>query len=53
MKTEQAGENAKVLFSCAAPTQFAARGNGGHGPIFGDMVDRFAETALAFLNGKF
>ena len=27
--------------------------NGGHGPIFGDMVDRFAETALAFLNGKF
>src|ERR1700751_4281149 len=23
----------KVLFGCAAPTQFAARGNGGHGPI--------------------
>src|SRR6266436_865610 len=23
----------KVLFGCAAPTQFAARGNGGHGPL--------------------
>src|SRR5258707_11853994 len=23
----------KVLFGCAAPTQFAARCNGGHGPI--------------------
>jgi pimeloyl-ACP methyl ester carboxylesterase len=26
--------------------------NGGHGPIFGDMAPRFAETALAFLNGE-
>jgi pimeloyl-ACP methyl ester carboxylesterase len=26
--------------------------NGGHGPIFGDMADRFAERSLAFLNGK-
>jgi len=26
--------------------------NGGHGPIFGDMADRFAEAALAFLNGE-
>jgi pimeloyl-ACP methyl ester carboxylesterase len=26
--------------------------NGGHGPIFGDMADRFVETALAFLRGK-
>jgi pimeloyl-ACP methyl ester carboxylesterase len=25
--------------------------NGGHGPIFGDMAARFAETSLAFLNG--
>jgi len=25
--------------------------NGGHGPIFGDMAERFAETALAFLRG--
>ncbi|HYU35501.1 MAG TPA: alpha/beta hydrolase [Thermoanaerobaculia bacterium] len=25
--------------------------NGGHGPIFGDMAGRFAETALAFLRG--
>lgn len=25
--------------------------NGGHGPIFGDMAPRFAETALAFLRG--
>src|SRR2546428_2691937 len=33
MKAEQAGKNAKVLFDCAAPTQFAVRGNRGHGPI--------------------
>ena len=26
--------------------------NGGHGPIFGDMADRFAEAALAFLNDE-
>ena len=26
--------------------------NGGHGPIFGDMSRHFAETALAFLRGK-
>jgi pimeloyl-ACP methyl ester carboxylesterase len=25
--------------------------NGGHGPIFGDARERFAETALAFLRG--
>src|SRR5262245_3065501 len=27
------GRMQKVLFGCAAPTQFAARCNGGHGPI--------------------
>jgi len=26
--------------------------NGGHGPIFGKMTDRFVETALAFLRGE-
>jgi len=26
--------------------------NGGHGPIFGEMAGRFAETALAFLRGN-
>src|SRR5437773_2527403 len=26
--------------------------NGGHGPIFGDMADQFAETALVFLDGE-
>ncbi len=26
--------------------------NGGHGPIFGDLADRFVETALAFLRGE-
>jgi len=26
--------------------------NGGHGPIFGEMADRFAETSLAFLRGE-
>jgi pimeloyl-ACP methyl ester carboxylesterase len=26
--------------------------NGGHGPIFGEMADRFAEASLAFLNGE-
>jgi pimeloyl-ACP methyl ester carboxylesterase len=26
--------------------------NGGHGPIFGDMADRFVTTALAFLRGE-
>jgi len=26
--------------------------NGGHGPIFGDMADRFVETSLAFLNDE-
>jgi pimeloyl-ACP methyl ester carboxylesterase len=26
--------------------------NGGHVPIFGDMTDRFVETALAFLSGE-
>jgi pimeloyl-ACP methyl ester carboxylesterase len=26
--------------------------NGGHGPIFGDRADRFAETSLAFLRGE-
>jgi pimeloyl-ACP methyl ester carboxylesterase len=25
--------------------------NGGHGPIFGNMARRFAETSLAFLRG--
>jgi pimeloyl-ACP methyl ester carboxylesterase len=25
--------------------------NGGHGPIFGEMAERFADTALAFLRG--
>ena len=25
--------------------------NGGHGPIFGDMAERFVETALTFLRG--
>jgi len=27
--------------------------NGGHGPVFGDAAPRFAETALAFLAGRF
>lgn len=26
--------------------------NGGHGPIFGEMTDRFVETALTFLRGE-
>jgi len=26
--------------------------NGGHGPIFGDMADRFVETSLAFLSDE-
>lgn len=26
--------------------------NGGHGPIFGKMVDQFVETSLAFLSGE-
>lgn len=26
--------------------------NGGHGPIFGKMADRFLETSLAFLSGE-
>jgi len=26
--------------------------NGGHGPVFGDRAPRFAETALAFLQGE-
>lgn len=26
--------------------------NGGHGPIFGDMSQKFVETAIPFLNGK-
>src|SRR5207248_6518330 len=26
--------------------------NGGHGPIFGDIADRFVETSLAFLNDE-
>ena len=26
--------------------------NGGHGPIFGDMIDRFIATASAFLRGE-
>jgi pimeloyl-ACP methyl ester carboxylesterase len=26
--------------------------NGGHGPIFGDRADQFAEKSLAFLNGE-
>jgi pimeloyl-ACP methyl ester carboxylesterase len=26
--------------------------NGGHGPIFGDLADRFVETALAFLRDE-
>jgi pimeloyl-ACP methyl ester carboxylesterase len=26
--------------------------NGGHGPIFGEIADRFVETALAFLRGE-
>ena len=26
--------------------------NGGHGPIFGNMAERFVETALAFLGGE-
>lgn len=26
--------------------------NGGHGPIFGSMAERFVETALAFLGGE-
>jgi pimeloyl-ACP methyl ester carboxylesterase len=25
--------------------------NGGHGPVFGDLAPRFAETALTFLRG--
>jgi pimeloyl-ACP methyl ester carboxylesterase len=27
--------------------------NGGHGPVFGDLAPRFAETALSFLAGQF
>jgi pimeloyl-ACP methyl ester carboxylesterase len=26
--------------------------NGGHGPVFGEMADRFVETAMAFLRGE-
>jgi pimeloyl-ACP methyl ester carboxylesterase len=26
--------------------------NGGHGPVFGEMADRFVETSLAFLRGE-
>ncbi len=26
--------------------------NGGHGPVFGEMADQFAKTALAFLSGE-
>ena len=26
--------------------------NGGHGPVFGDMADRFVETSLAFLSDE-
>ena len=26
--------------------------NGGHGPIFGEMGDRFVETSLAFLSDE-
>jgi pimeloyl-ACP methyl ester carboxylesterase len=26
--------------------------NGGHGPIFGDLTERFVETSLAFLRGE-
>src|SRR5581483_2423578 len=26
--------------------------NGGHGPIFGELAERFVETALAFLGGR-
>jgi pimeloyl-ACP methyl ester carboxylesterase len=26
--------------------------NGGHSPIFGEMAERFAETALSFLRGE-
>ncbi|HKV38738.1 MAG TPA: alpha/beta hydrolase [Blastocatellia bacterium] len=40
------------MYSAIPHSQLWVIPNGGHGPIFGEMAEPFAKTAVSFLNGK-